>query len=93
MDIPAQITLFGCDYAVKVVQGADWKDEETVGMFYPYAKEIHVRIGAPQSMEHAYLHELTHAMLLAMGRQKLYEDEIFVDLLSGLLHQALTTAK
>lgn len=93
MDIPSRITLMGCDYTVRVISGSEWKDEETVGMFYPYAKEIHVREGTQQAMEHAYLHELTHAMLLAMGRQKLYEDEIFVDLLSGFLHQALTTAK
>jgi hypothetical protein len=46
------------------------------------------------SLEHTFCHELTHMLLYhsdcAAGKN-LRDDEGFVDLLAGLLHQALTT--
>lgn len=44
-----------------------------------------------ESTEHTFLHELTHHILQAQGKTDLRNDEEFVDLFSGLLHQALTT--
>lgn len=51
----------------------------------------------PSSLEHTFLHELTHMVLYhTHGMEKtkdcpLYDNEAFVDMFSGLLHQALTT--
>lgn len=41
--------------------------------------------------EQTFLHELTHHILHAMGETKLNDNEKFVDMFSGFLHQALTT--
>ena len=40
-------------------------------------------------VEQTFFHELTHAVLFTMGKDKLNEDEKFVDVFAGLLHQAL----
>lgn len=46
----------------------------------------------PQStQEHVFLHELTHHILNEMNEHELRGNEKFVDVFSGLLHQALTT--
>ena len=44
-------------------------------------------------LHHTYLHEVTHAILDAMGKEDLSKDEEFVDMFSGLLHQVLTTGR
>ena len=41
--------------------------------------------------EHVFLHELTHHILNEMNEHELNGNEKFVDVFSGLLHQALTT--
>lgn len=46
------------------------------------------------SLEHTFCHELTHMLLYyadAAANVNLRDNEGFVDLLAGLLHQALTT--
>lgn len=45
----------------------------------------------PSSMEHTFLHELIHMCLYHTEQSKLNENEDFVDLMAGLLHQALST--
>ena len=48
----------------------------------------------PRSMlEATYLHELVHAVLSCMGDTELYANEPFIDMFSGLLHQALVTGE
>jgi hypothetical protein len=42
---------------------------------------------------HAYYHELSHHILRIIGKDKLWSDEEFVDLLGGLLHQHHKTKK
>jgi hypothetical protein len=91
MKIPKRFTLLGCPYVVRVVPVSEWSMDDCVGIFLPQSREIRLRQDKRQALEHAFLHELTHAVLLAMGREKLYGDEAFVDLLSGLFHQALTS--
>jgi hypothetical protein len=44
-----------------------------------------------EMQEHTFLHELTHFILNAMGESELRGNEKFVDVFSGLLHQALVT--
>jgi predicted SprT family Zn-dependent metalloprotease len=51
---------------------------------FPVSKEM---------LEHTYLHEVIHFVLYFMGNEELREDEGFVDLFAGLLHQALQTQK
>lgn len=54
--------------------------------------EIAIRPGlSPQIEEHTFLHELCHAICLALGWQKLNKDEGKIDALSGVLHQFLQT--
>ena len=40
-------------------------------------------------VEQTFFHELIHAVLFTMGKDKLNNDEKFVDVFAGLLHQAL----
>lgn len=44
-----------------------------------------------QRDEHAFLHEVVHAILISMGENKLSKDERFVDVFSGLLQQFFNT--
>ncbi len=43
-------------------------------------------------LEGTFCHELVHIMLYFAGEHELRNNEKFVDVFSGLLHQALTTA-
>jgi predicted SprT family Zn-dependent metalloprotease len=43
-------------------------------------------------LEETFYHELVHIILYFAGEQELRNNEKFVDVFSGLLHQALTTA-
>lgn len=86
MKIPARFSLLGTHYNVRTVPKID---EETVAYFDPQKCLIALRSGlSKEQREHAFLHELVHAALHAMNNE-LYSDEQFVDVLSGLLHQAL----
>ena len=44
-------------------------------------------------IEHTYLHELTHMILIAIGKNELASDESFVDMFAGLLLQILKTSE
>lgn len=92
MRVPKSIRLLGCEYTVKVIPPSEWKDNEACGLFYSYTREIHILAGKPETEIHAYLHELVHAIMHAMGEVELYGNEKFVDLTAGLIHQALTSA-
>lgn len=45
------------------------------------------------SIEHTYIHELVHWLFYLSGKKDLNDDEVFVDVFAGLLHQVLTTSK
>ena len=81
----------GQRYAVRIVPKSEWKDPEAVGLFESQEREILILKATRETMEQVFLHELEHAILLVMGRDKLYRDEAFVDLHAALVHQALTT--
>jgi hypothetical protein len=91
--IPKRFDLLGLTYTVEVVKRADWDDFETVGLFTPRNRHIRLLEADQPGLEHAFYHELCHAILNAMGKEELYTDEAFVDLLAGLIHQALQTAE
>jgi hypothetical protein len=93
MKIPKRFSLLGQEYTVEVVLPQDWNRDDCVGIFTPNTRQIHLLFNKYRpALEQAFLHELDHAVLLAMGRDELYKDEAFVDLHAGL-HQALSTGK
>jgi hypothetical protein len=91
--IPATFRIYGTEWRVVVVQRNDWKDgEDCLGVSDFNTNEIRLLRRVRDSMEHIWLHELTHVVLAAMG-SKLQTNEAFVDQMAGLFHQALTTGK
>ena len=92
MKIPKSVKLMGHTITVEVVNKKDWDVEGAVAIWIPDEYRIRLMRQPRARLAHAYLHELTHATLDAMGH-KLSRNESFVDLFSGLLSQALETAE
>lgn len=98
LSIPKQFQLLGHVYTVSEDPGAYYKKGQYGSCSF---EEKKIRITprddnhpvSVSSMEHTFLHELIHACLYHTHRNNLNKDEEFVDLLAGLLHQALTTAE
>jgi Zn-dependent peptidase ImmA (M78 family) len=89
--IPSSFQLGGLTFTVKVLPTKKWPDPEAVGLFRPDKNEILLLHDKDRSkLLHSFFHELEHAILHVMNRDKLYRDEAFVDLHSCLLLQALT---
>lgn len=94
MKIPKSFALHGTTYSVVIVRPEEWEGEdEDVGYFIPMRCVIVLKAVNRQLMEHTFCHELVHAIVNAMGEDKLYRNEKFVDTFAGLLHQALLTAE
>ena len=93
MKIPRQFKLLGHVYKVTVVPKTEWAMEDAVAFLDDTNRQICILKTSKQMQEHSYLHEAVHAILNAMGRDKLSKDEAFVDTFSGMLHQVLTEAK
>lgn len=91
MKIPKRFCLMGHVYTVRVLKQSDWKDPEAVGLFDNTSRQIFILKADLQTMQQVLLHEIEHAILLAMGRDELYKDEPFVDLHAAMYHQILTT--
>jgi len=53
------------------------------------ADTIHKKPILQSQAEHTFFHELVHQCLWVMQEHKLNDNEKFVDMLGGLLHQAL----
>lgn len=92
MKIPSSFKLLGCTWKVHILAAKHWEDDEAVGYCKPDTAEIYIKRTRRDLMEHTYLHEVLHATLYAMG-SKLYDKEEFVDGLSGLLHQVMTSGE
>lgn len=69
--------------------------ENADGMAYYVTNKIALQTDLPEypllNREQIFIHELLHHCLDAMGEQELRGNEKFVDLLSKVLHQAVTT--
>lgn len=91
MKIPKRFHLMGHAYAVRIVKDSEWKDPEAVGMFDNASRQILILKADLATMQQVFLHEVEHAILLAMGRDDLYKDEQFVDLHASMYHQILTS--
>lgn len=98
MMLPSKFNLLGREINVKLV--SDLKERHGAwGTYRDNTGEIELQcstdsVGAADSLvEHSFYHELVHAILSAMGENDLNENEKFVDVFAGLLHQMQTTAK
>lgn len=91
MKIPAAFRLMGHRITVRIIEEADWPDDDIVGVYSPSTSEILLLRRASAIMEQTFLHELLHAIFKLLGRHKADADEVFIDTVAGLLHQALTS--
>lgn len=96
MNIPKKFKLMGYEINVKFVEDLA-TEHESVGAAVYRQNEIRLQPsinGNPRSedlIEHNFLHELTRFILYMMEEDKLRDNEKFVSVFSGLLHQALDT--
>ena len=94
--IPETFQLLGHTYTVKLIPAADWPyDQDVYGWSDKEERWIHIcdEPRARSTVEHTFFHELAHHMLWCLGRDSLSDDETFVDLLGGLLHQSFRSAQ
>jgi predicted SprT family Zn-dependent metalloprotease len=98
MKIPKEFKLFGqtikIKYVDRLVDGEDSTGQaryrEGIILIQKNNKGIHRN---KEQVEQTFLHELVHYILQKMGKHDLQNNEEFVDVFAGLLHQALTTMK
>ncbi len=92
MIIPKQFQLFGETIKVKQVVKVD--KENSLGEFSPETNTIKIKKSLQQDQkESTFYHELMHCLVLSLGYDKLYNDEVFIDTMGKGLHQILNTFK
>ena len=91
--IPATVPLMGHVIQIFVIPADEWQyGDDVAGLWLPAQHQIHIHDGLDDSNKvHTFFHELLHAALDCMNH-KLSRNEVFVDQLAGLLHQALASA-
>lgn len=96
MQIPKRFKLLG--HTIEVIdEPAGFYESKRHGACNYEAKWIKYASPNPSypvsqsSAEHTFMHELIHHCLYCTEQHALNDNEGFVDLLAGLLHQALTT--
>lgn len=87
-NIPKKLKVGGVDYSVKQVEHCGTNDD--FGLWRSQGIiEIVTQAGGYEVSEskkkQTFLYELTHAILFAMGKDNLYEDESFVNTFSSFL--------
>ena len=92
--IPKKFRLGGVDYIVKQVEHCGNYDD--FGFWRPQGIiEIANQAGGYEVSEskkkQTFLHEITHAILFAMGKEDLNDDESFVNTFSSFLSEAIST--
>lgn len=87
--IPKQIKIGGTTYEVKIAEQRTVKGNNVLMGEVDYcAGSIYINEKLKDDvMEQTLLHEMFHIILRVMGREKLNQDEYFVDALSLNLHQ------
>lgn len=79
---------------VVVMDEDEWQHEDAAGFYDPDRQLIAIRETRNSDVAlHVFLHEVTHAILMALNHDELSRDEKFVDTFSGLLAQVLGTAE
>lgn len=94
MNIPKKFRVGGVDYEVKLVQHCGVNDD--FGLWRPQGIiEIAIQAGGYEVSKskkmQTLMHEITHAILFAMGKEELNEDESFVNTFSSFLNEAIST--
>ena len=92
--IPKKFKLGGVDYEVRLVEHCG--NYDNFGFWRPQGIiEIANQAGGYEVSEskkrQTFLHELTHAILFAMGKEELNDDESFVNTFSSFLAEAINT--
>ena len=92
--IPKKFKVGGVDYTVKEVGHCGTNDD--FGLWRSQGIiEIATQAGGYEVSEskkkQTFLHELTHAILFAMGKEELNDDESFVNTFSSFLAEAIST--
>lgn len=98
MEIPKRFKILGRDIEVKfddtLIYSRDNRGEfrmrEDVIVLQPNGTQYPI---LSKQAEQTFLHELVHVILERMGESDLSNNEKFVDVFAGMLHQALTTAE
>ena len=93
-NIPNKLKIGGVDYSIKHVEHCGMNDD--FGLWRPQGIiEIANQAGgyevSDSKKRQTFLHELTHAILFAMGKDELNEDESFVNTFSSFLNEAINT--
>ena len=93
-NIPKKLKVGGVDYSVKQVEHCGNYDD--FGFCKPQGIiEIANQAGGYEISEskkkQIFLHELIHAVLFAMGKEELNDDESFVNTFSSFLLEAINT--
>lgn len=93
-NIPNKLKIGGVDYSIKHVEHCGIDDD--FGLWRPQGIiEIANQAGgyevSDSKKKQTFLHELTHAILFAMGKEELNDDESFVNTFSSFLNEAINT--
>lgn len=93
-NIPKKFQVGGVEYTVNRVDHCGANDD--FGMWYPYGFiEIANQSGGYQVSEskrrQVFFHEFIHAILFAMGKEDLNDDESFVNTFSSFLSEAINS--
>ena len=94
MKIPKKLKVGSVDYEVQLVDHCGTNDD--FGLWRPQGIiEIANQAGGYEVSKtkkmQTFLHELTHAILFAMGKEELNDDESFVNMFSSFLAEAINT--
>ena len=92
--IPKKFKVGSVDYEVRLVEHCGMNDD--FGLWRPQGIiEIANQAGGYEISEskktQTFMHEITHAILFAMGKEELNEDESFVNTFSSFLSEAINT--
>ena len=92
LGIPRSFKLHGHRVTVRIIAPSRWPHSKSaVGIYEPNKHRIDLRSDLGETeLQQAFCHELTHALLDELNHP-LSHDEVFVDNLGSLLHQALST--
>ena len=94
MKIPKKFRVGSVDYEVRLVEHCGMNDD--FGLWRPQGIiEIANQAGGYKVSEskktQTFFHELTHAILFAMGKEDLNDDEYFVNTFSSFLSEAINS--
>ena len=93
-NIPNKLKIGGVDYSIKHVEHYGMNDD--FGLWRPQgiigiANQAGGYEVSDSKKRQTFLHELTHAILFAMGKEELNDDESFVNTFSSFLNEAINT--